>query len=69
MTDRLDPDTGDRLPPGRLSRCELAEWLGSNRAAWQAWAFSRAAPPDGEWVQVRGIGWARRRGKGKEANV
>lgn len=56
-----DPETGEPLKPGHLSRRELRAHLDEMRRRWQAWAFGPR--PDGRWTMTA-IGWVRS-GNGK----
>lgn len=60
---RLDPETGEALRPGVMTRAEFRAWRVENRRRWMAWAFG--PKPEGDWVMVPLLGWTRASGASK----
>lgn len=60
---RTDPDTGEKLPPGHLTRRELAEWWAANERSWRVWSFAEQPPDPTGWAWTGSVGWTREGGK------
>lgn len=61
---RVDPETGEKLRRGVLTRAELSAHLRRMEQRWRAWAFG--PKPEGEWAMT-GVGWIRTTGNAKRA--
>jgi hypothetical protein len=59
--ERIDPDTGQPLRRGWMSRAEFAAWWPSMTAGWRAAMFDPSRPPkdEGDWVWDERHGWLR----------
>jgi hypothetical protein len=60
---RTDPDTGEQLPTGHLTRRELARWWAQNERAWREWSFAEGPPEPRGWAWTWSVGWTKEKTK------